>query len=188
MFCICFKAELMKIFFLLSSLSISVLSFSQQGDFIVLKKNQHTIKTLFAGSAVSFKTTTGTITGKINGIERDSLFVVQYDVRRVFTSLGVYMIDTIASIQTAFHYKDVTAINKQTSGFNWGASGANLMGGGVLITTVGLGTWIFTKPGTQYHAPIQLVAGSAILAGVGYLLMTQNRQMINLKKIYVGVY
>ena len=178
----------MRLLFLLSSFSITVSSFAQSGDFIVLKKNNRTIKTLFSGSPVSFTTATGSYTGRINKIERDSLFVVQYDIRKVFTNLGVYIIDTIASIQTAFYYKDVISINKQTSGFNWAASGGSLLGGGVLLTTVGVGTWIFTKPGTQYHAPTQLVIGSAILAGVGYLLITQNRQIIKFDKKYTLAY
>ena len=178
----------MRLLFLLSSFSITVLSFAQQGDFIVLKKNHRTIKTLFPGSPVSFTTAAGPYTGRINKIERDSLFVVQYDIRKVFTNLGVYMIDTIASIQTAFYYKDVISINKQASGFNWAASGGSLLGGGALLTTVGLCTWIFAKPGTQYHAPTQLVIGSAILAGAGYLLMTQNRQIIKFKKKYTLEY
>ena len=173
----------MRLLFLLLSFSISVLSFAQQ-DFIVLKKNQRTIKTLFAGSSVSFTTETGTYTGRINKIERDSLFVVQYDIRKVFTNLGVYITDTIGSVQTAFYYKDVLSINKQPTGFSWAASGGSLLGGGVLLTTVGLGTWIFTKPGTQYHAPSQLVIGSAILAAIGYLLITQNRQIIKFEKKY----
>jgi hypothetical protein len=178
----------MRVLFLFASLSISFLSFAQQSDFILVKKNQRTIRTLFAGSAVSFATATGTYTGRINKIESDSLFVVQYDIRKVFTNLGVYMIDTIATIQNAFHYKDLTSINKQTIGFNWAASGASLLGGGVLLTTAGLGTWIFTKPGTQYYAPAQLVIGSAVLAGAGYLLMMQNRQIIKFEKKYTLEY
>ncbi len=178
----------MRLLLLITSFSISVLSFAQQADFIVIKKNRRTIKTLFAGSPVSFSTATGTYTGRINKIERDSVFVLQYDIRKAFTNLGVYMIDTISSIQTAFHYKDVTSINKQTTGFNWAASGGSLLGGGVLLTTVGLSTWIFTKPGTQYHAPTELVIGSAILAGIGYLLTTQNRQLIKFKKKYTFEY
>jgi len=174
----------MRLLFILSTFSISVSSFAQQGDFIVLKKNQRTIKSLFAGSSVSFTTATGTYTGRINKIERDSLFVVQYDIRKVFTNLGVYITDTITSIQTAFYYKDILTMNKPTTGFNWAASGGSLLGGGILLTTVGLGTWIFTKPGTQYHAPSQLVIGSAVLAAAGYLLSTQNRQIINFEKKY----
>ncbi len=183
-----YQSEIMRVLYFLLIFSITIPSFAQQGDFIILKKNQRTIKTLFAGSPVSFTTATGTYTGKINKIENDTLFVVQYDIRKVFTNLGVYMIDTIASIQNAFHYKDLTSINKKTIGFNWAASGASLLGGGVLLTTAGLGTWIFTKPGTQYHAPTELVIGSAILAGIGYLLTTQNRQLIKFKKKYTFEY
>ncbi len=178
----------MRSLYLLLILSITIPSYAQQGDFIILKKNQRTIKTLFAGSPVSFTTATGVYTGKINKIENDTLFVIQYDIRKVFTNLGVYMVDTISSTQTAFHYKDVTSINKQTSGFNWAASGGTLLGGGVLLTTIGLGTWIFTKPGTQYHASKKLVIGSAILTGAVYLFTTQKKGIIKINKKYILVY
>ncbi|MEO5501639.1 MAG: hypothetical protein ABIR31_09370 [Ginsengibacter sp.] len=40
----------------------------------------------------------------------------------------------------------------------------------MLITTVGLGTWLFTKPDTRYYASPYLVGSAAVLAGIGYLL------------------
>ncbi len=183
-----YQSEIMRVLYFLLIFSITIPSFAQQGDFIILKKNQRTIKTLFAGSPVSFTTATGTYSGKINRIEKDTLFVIQYYIRKVFTNLGVYMIDTISSTQTPFHYKEVTSINKQPSGFNWAGSGGSLLGGGILLTTVGLGTWVFTKPGTQYHASKKLVIGSAILTGAVYLLTTQKKGIIKINKKYILVY
>ena len=45
------------------------------------------------------------------------------------------------------------------------------MGGGSSITTVGLGTWLFSKPNTRYYASPYLVGGAALLAGSGLFSM-----------------
>lgn len=146
--------------------------FSQQSDFILLKKNQHTVKTFFAGSPISFETDRGFFSGKIRAIEKDSIYLIEYDIRQVPSRLGVFITDTISAYNFSFNYKEILQIEKEKRrGFDWSASGASLFGGGILLTTIGLATWVFTKPGTQYYASPYLVAGSAALAGIGYLLM-----------------
>jgi len=159
--------------------------FSQPSDFIVFKKNQHIIKSFFAGSGITFKTVDGYYSGKIIIVKKDSLYINQYDVRQVPTNLGVYMLDTVAIYRLAFNYKDIIGIrNEKRKGFNLAASGGSLFGGGILITAFGLGTWIFTKPGTQYYASPALVISSAALAGVGYLLLRSNSSDYDIGKKY----
>ncbi|MEO5501544.1 MAG: hypothetical protein ABIR31_08890, partial [Ginsengibacter sp.] len=68
------------------------------------------------------------------------------------------------------NYHDIISLGKLNNHFDWSASGGALFGGGLLITTVGLGTWLFTKPDTRYYASPYLVGGAAVLAGIGYLL------------------
>lgn len=68
--------------------------------------------------------------------------------------------------------------------FDWSASGGVLLGGGVLLTTVGLGTWIFTKPNTRYYASPYLVGGAALLGGIGYLLIKSGNKGMPLGKKY----
>jgi hypothetical protein len=175
----------MKIIFFFYGCLFSAAAFCQPSDFIVLKKGQHVVKTFFPGSYVSFKTDKGFYGGKILSFKKDSLFMEQYDVRQVPTNLGVYMLDTIATWRIAFNYHDIIQIeNRKRRGFNWQASGGSLLGGGILLTTVGLGTWIFTKPGTQYHAGPAFVGVSAALAGIGYLLLKSNPSYVSLGKKY----
>ena len=158
---------------------------SQPSDFIVLKKDQRTIKSFFAGSNVGFVTENGYYSGKIISVKKDSLFMEQYDIRQVPTNLGVYVVDTVATYRLAFNYKEIIKIeNQKRKGFNWAASGGSLLGGGVLITAVGLGTWVFTKPGTQYHASPALVISGAALAGIGYLLLKSNGSYYAIGKKY----
>lgn len=158
---------------------------SQPSDFIVLKKDQRTVKSFFAGSNIGFKTANGSYTGQITSVKKDSLFINQYDVRQVLTNFGFYVIDTVATYRLVFNYKDIIKVeNQKRKGFNWAASGGTLFGGGILITAVGLGTWIFTKPETQYHASPALVISAGALAGVGYLLLRSSSSYYSIGKKY----
>jgi len=131
---------------------------SQSSDLLILKKNERTLQTFFPGNEIIFSTSTRYYDAYIQSINHDSLFLIQYDV----TGLGKYG-------------------NKK---FDWSGSGGALLGGGILLTTVGLGTWIFTKPNTQYYASPYLVGGAALLAGIGYLLAKSNGKKMALGKKY----
>ena len=158
---------------------------SQPSDFLVVKKNQRSVKSFFAGSNISFTTARGSYSGEITAVKKDSLFINQYDVRQVPTNLGVYVLDTVATYRIAFNYREILKIaNDKKRGFSWAASGGSLLGGGVLLAGVGLGTWIFTKPGTRYHASPGLVIAGAGLAGIGYLLLRSNTPYFTLGEKY----
>ena len=173
----------MKISFICFLLFIFHVTVSAQGsDFILLKKNEHTIKTIYSGQEISFGTASGNFTGHIASIYKDSIFLIQYDIRQIPTNLGVYVLDTVAIYRLQFNYHDIAYIGHKQSGFNWSASGGALLGGGIVLTTFGLGTWLFTKPGTQYYASPTLVIGSAVLGGIGYLLLkSKNSYMLGNK-------
>jgi hypothetical protein len=162
------------------------LSVAQGSDLLILKKNGRTVKTFFPGNEIIFNTTTRYYDAVIQSINHDSLFLVQYDVKQMPTSLGVYMLDTLGTYSFAVNYKEITGLGKfADKKFDWPGSGGALLGGGVLLTTVGLGTWIFTKPHTRYYASPYLVGGAALLAGIGYLLAKSNGKKMVLGKKYV---
>lgn len=162
--------------------SITSNLFAQRSDFIVLKKNNKTLKSLFSGTNVSFVAEGQVYSGNINRIEKDSVFITQYDIRRLPTNLGVYMIDTISALVYPVYYKTISEVMKDKEGFDWGASGASLLGGGALITTVGLATWIFTKKDSRYYAGPKLVGGSALAALAGYILLKSNKSTYIINK------
>src|SRR5665647_2921177 len=112
----------------------------------------------------------------VTSIERDSVFLIRYDIRQVPTNLGVYMLDTVGRYPFAINYHDITGFEKYNNKFDWKASGGALFGGGILLTTVGLGTWLFAKPNTRYYARPSLVIGSAALSGIGYLLLKSHNK------------
>ena len=176
----------MKYFFLIF---ISLLLFlsckAQPSDILLLKKKNRTFQSFFPGSEISFFTSTASYTAYITSIHHDSLFLVQYDIKQIPTTLGIYILDTVGVYNFAVNYKEIVGFGKDRSKkFNLSGSGGALFGGGILIATVGLGTWIFTKPNTRYYASPYLIGASALLAGIGYLIAKASGKGIILGKKY----
>ena len=163
----------------------SIYCAAQPSDILILKKNNRTLQTFFPGNEITFKTSSVYYSGIIKSINRDSLFLLQYDVRQIPTNLGVYVLDTIATYRFAVNYKQITGFGKMKNNkFDWSGSGGALLGGGILLTTVGLGTWLFSKPNTRYYASPYLVGGAAILGCIGYLLLKSGHKGMMLGKKY----
>ncbi|MDQ6762755.1 MAG: hypothetical protein M3015_09015, partial [Bacteroidota bacterium] len=71
----------MKYSFILSLAIILLASVAceAQSDILILKKNLRTIKTFFPGTEISVSTTDGYYNGRVTSINRDSVFIIQYD-------------------------------------------------------------------------------------------------------------
>jgi hypothetical protein len=159
--------------------------FAQPSDILILKKNNRTLQTFFPGNEITFNTASRNYGGVIRSINNDSLFLIYYDIRQIPTSLGVYILDTVATYPYAVNYKEITGFGKMKKNkFDWSGSGGALLGGGLLLTTVGLGTWLFTKPNSRYYASPYLVGGAAVLGGIGYLLIKSGNKGMMLGKKY----
>ncbi|MDQ2718347.1 MAG: hypothetical protein M3Z26_01105 [Bacteroidota bacterium] len=159
-----------------------------QSDLLILKKNNKTEQTFFPGSQMIFSTASGFYKAYVTSIQKDSVSLIQYDVRQIPSNLGVYVLDTLARYRFGINYHDITGFGKSNNKFDWSASGGALFGGGILITAVGLGTWIFTKPNTRYHASPTLVIGAAVLAAVGYLLLKSHNSEKKIGRKYTLTY
>lgn len=168
--------------------SLFSLQCNAQSDFLILKKNGKTIKSFYPGSEMTFYTSNHYHIGSVESIQKDSVYLIYYDVRTVMTTLGVYMLDTVAKYPFSVAYRDITSFQKERKNFDWGSSGAALLGGGVLLSAAGLISWIFTKPNTEYHASLQLVIGAAAIAATGYFLMKNGKKNIKLGKKYTLLY
>ena len=99
---------------------ISCTAHAQIADFILLKKGVKTVKTIYADNDISITTASGTyLTAHINGIKNDSLFLQEYVIRYLPTTLGTYIIDTAGSYRYIYHYNQIRAIGKaEKKGFN----------------------------------------------------------------------
>jgi hypothetical protein len=154
-----------------------------QSDLLVLKKNNKTVRSFYPGMNISFTTNLRYYEAQIASIRNDSLYLVQYDIKRVPLMSGGVILDTIGTFRFGVNYKDILSFENDRKGFDWGASGAGLFGGGVVLTTAGLITWIFAKPDTRYYARPEVVIAGAALATTGYLLMrTGSRKTVIGKK------
>jgi hypothetical protein len=174
----------MRALFILLTAFFFVSACAAQNDLLILKKNNRTVESFYPGSEMDFSTNARYYEAFVTSIEKDSVFLVQYDVRRVYTNLGVFVLDTVAQYHFGVNYHDIISFGKNRKNFDWNSSGAALFGGGVLLTTAGLVTWIFAKPNTRYYARPQLVIGAAALAAVGYLLMKSGHKTMVLGKKY----
>lgn len=154
-----------------------------QGNMMILKKNGKTIKTYYEGSEIIFDAGAGMQRAQIYDMKKDSLFLVQYEVQQRMTTLGFTVPDTVAAYRSAIHYHEIKSFGRTTSGF-WNASGASFFGGGLLLTTAGLLTWVFAKPNTRYYARPELVISAAALTGAGYLIMKSSQKKMVIGKTY----
>ena len=108
-----------KIVLLITVISASLLTFSQQSDFIVLKKwNNRTIKTFYTGAFISGQTYNGfNINGFITAIRNDSVFIRQEERRLMSTDFGT-VLDTI-TFTIGIDYREISRFN-YTSKYKWG--------------------------------------------------------------------
>ena len=157
----------MKIY-LLILLFISTTSFSQSADFIQLKKNNKTITTFYSGMNMAFTAESGAyIDALINGIKNDTLYLQQFIIRYLPTTIGTYIVDTVGSYHYKYHYNQIVAIGqKEKTNFNVKGSGAALLGGGAVLTLASGVVYVADKE--KFSAPLLLA--SVGLGTLGYFM------------------
>ncbi|MDI3320141.1 hypothetical protein [Pinibacter soli] len=98
---------------LLISFAFSTMMASAQSDFIVVKKrNNRTVKTFMPGSTITITTFQDyVLTGPVDTIRDDSIFVRMYNIRVMPTQFGTTIIDTAGSNVRGVNYKDIQKID-----------------------------------------------------------------------------
>ncbi|MEX0636567.1 MAG: hypothetical protein WD135_07345 [Ferruginibacter sp.] len=155
-------------------------AYSQQADFIVLKKKNRTVKNFFSGTQIEFVAINGAYRNAlITGIKNDSLYLQEFMVYRMPTTLGTYILDTTGSYRYTYHYNQIKSFGIPKKGFNVSGSGAALMGGGALLVLASGVSYLINKD--QFRP--ELVGAAVILGGIGYLLnkSAANRMVIGKK-------
>ena len=174
--------------FLLIFLLTSQQIFAQSSDVILLKKKNKTIKRYFAGTDIDITTNTGAyVNGTITKIKNDSLFLKQYVVRQIPTQLGVFVLDTVTTYYYQYHYNQVKAIGKTGRRFNFSASAASLVGGGLLLTVANGIVYLVDR---DKFSPSLMIA-SVSLTAIGFVMAkTSGKGMVIGKKyslVYLGI-
>jgi len=149
-------------------LLISATSFAQSADFIQLKKNDKVINTFYSGMNIAFSAESGAyVDGLINGIKNDTLYIQQFIVRYIPTTIGTYIVDTAGSYHYKYHYNQIVAIGrKENTNFNTKGSGAALLGGGAVLTLASGVLYVVDKK--KFSLPLLLA--SAGLGTLGYFM------------------
>lgn len=108
-----------KTILLITVLFCSLLTFSQQSDFIVLKKwNNRTIKTFYPGAFISAQTHRGfNINGFITAIRNDSIYIRQEERQLMGTEFGVELDTLVYTI--GIDYREISRFN-YTKKYKWG--------------------------------------------------------------------
>ncbi len=141
---------------------------AQSADFIVVKKKGKTIRSYYSGTSIIMKTKNGAFRNAvISGIRNDSIFLREYVIRQIPTTIGTTIMDTAGSFRYAYHYNDIAMLDPSNKrGFNIKGSGAALTGGGMLLV---LASGVVYLADRDNFSPA-LLGASAGLAGLGLLM------------------
>ncbi len=157
--------------FIILSLFIAPVFSNAQGQMLLLKKKGKVFRSYFPGSVIFYDDGFGLQRAHVDRMRNDSLFLVQYQVNRVMTPSGFPFLDTLGTYSFAVSINDIRTMAEEKHGWDWQTSGAALFGGGAVLTTGGLLTWVFSKKNTRYYARPEFVITSAALTGIGFMLM-----------------
>lgn len=161
---------------LITVLFSSLLTLSQQSDFIVLKKwNNRTIKTFYTGSFISAQTHRGfNINGFITDIRNDSVFIRQEERQLVHTDFGLTL-DTVR-FSIGIDYREISRFN-YTKQYKWGgkrgfvqvALPKIMMIGGVGFILLESVNTIYRKESFNEDGKLVALGVAASVAVAGYL-------------------
>lgn len=166
------------IFTILFSIILSI-TYAQKSDFLILKKKSKLMQMFFKGSQIEFLTTKGTYRNAvISDIKNDSIFLKEYIINRVPSTLGFFFMDTVGSYRYAYNYKEIYKFNKENKNFDVGGSAGILFGGGTLLALAS--GVVYAADKKNFSLP--LLATGASLGTVGYFWGKQTTKGITIGK------
>jgi hypothetical protein len=156
-------------YLLLIFLPFSGLCQSETSNFLILKKGNKTLGKYFSGTPMFFYTKESMpVTGVVDRITADSIYLYQYQIRRMQRADGAVSFDTTGRFQLAFSMVNIGSFpaGKQ-KGKNLLTDGTLLMlaGGGYLVLNVFNTTRQGDPPFGEENLPNILMAGGALVTG-----------------------
>lgn len=142
-------------------------STAQPSDILLLKKGKKIISIFAKGTQIAFYTKKAVYKdAQIVRIYNDTVYLKEYLIQRIPTTLGFFIVDTLGSLQYAYPYTDIYKLNKNQRNFNVTGSGNSLFSGGILLT---LGsTIVYLADKKSFSLP--LFAAGIVAAGLGYTI------------------
>jgi hypothetical protein len=141
-------------------------------DILILKKRTKTIAKYFSGQSITFYTTEGMpVTGQIEYIRNDSIFLINYSLQRIQRADGGVFIDTTGKFKMEFSLKNIGSFPAfRLKGKNLITDGSLFMLGG--FGFLGLNLFNVIRDGDPPFGKDNLpnvLTGAGITAG-GFLL------------------
>lgn len=177
-------------------LSIACIAFSQQSDFIILKKkNNRTVKTYAKGSFLSGRMNNGfEVHGYISAIRNDSIYLTQQDIRMMGTELGSTL-DTF-KYAVAFDYHQILRYYIKDGDYYGRPTGFSVLSVPGLMVIGGVGflfletvNTIYRKESFSDHDRLLSMSIAAGIAAAGYFWNkaknNKENKPNNLKVVYV---
>ena len=155
--------------------------YTQQSDFLILKKKDRPLKYFYAGTQIQFVTTGNAYRNAlITAIKNDSLYLQEFLVQRVPMTYGGFINDTVGSFRFTYHHNQVKSFGMPKKGFNVQGSGAALFGGGVLLTLASGVAYLIDK---DKFSP-ELLGGAVLLGAAGYFMSKSGKNGMVIGKKY----
>lgn len=151
---------------------------AQSSDILLLRKGHKTIARYYAGRHISFTAENGAYRdAEITAIRKDSIYLQEFLIQRIPTTLGFYITDTAGSFRFVYHYQQIKHFGKDANKhFNTAGSGAALLGGGMLLT---LASGVVYLADREKFSPA-LLGASVALGGLGFLMTKSGSKGINI--------
>lgn len=159
--------------------------YTQQSDFLILKKKDRPVKYYYAGTQIEFVTTTNAYRNAlITAIKDDSIYLQEFLVQRVPMTYGGFINDTVGSFRFTYHHNQVKSFGQPKKGFNVQGSGAALFGGGVLLTGASGVAYLIDK---DKFSP-ELLGAAVLLGTAGYFMSRSGKDGMVIGKKYNLLY
>ena len=137
--------------------------------FLVLKKGNKTVSRYYPGSPMFFYTTESMpVTGVVDRITPDSIYLYQYQIRRIQRADGAAIFDTTGRYPLSFSIANIGSFPAgRQRGKNILTDGTLLMigGGGYLVVNMINTTRLGDPPFGEENLPNILMAAGAVVAG-----------------------
>jgi hypothetical protein len=156
---------------------------AQLNGVLVLKRNETTIERYYPGKEFDFiNRDDQPVSGVINRVEKDTVFLTFYVERRVTNDLGMFGTDTSETVPLAYSLNDIKTVTRYRDKLNYAADGAVLIAAGGLALVIGVVNSIHFQEPLSSYSGIALVGLG--LAALGAWLTMQTTRHYHMGRTY----
>jgi len=158
-------------------------------DMVVLRNRQgHTVKSYFSGMPIDFGDRGGReVSGIVRKIDRDTLFIQQYDIRRAYNQWGTYVMDTVTAYMLKYHINEITWIRKPHKNFEFVRDGTIFIIGGTAYLLLHVINAAYLKE--PVVGSTVAIAGGIAVGGLVMKKLRKNKYKIgkNYQMVYIDM-